>query len=256
MQQARERNLAGSDVIKNAAGYIYLDEMHTNFHAHKLYSDAKKIFLDSHLVRNCHEFLEYVKRMNVWWNERGHLGDLNVPSNPFMDYFIHNTFLENLKIASGFELAIKARLLQKGYVLYLIDDSDDRFKDLAKLQRNQPIHISEIKSITSYEYRGDGCYLDGFKSSSLSFSFIIKTKKYIDCIDLTQKELDTIDNFRELRNAIHLTISDFPNHKGIEKLEEHFLQFVLRFINDYVVIYGNNAAKAGSVHENFLLTPI
>lgn len=257
MSEAIKLNLPKSNFL--LAGYsLYFDDIHRSRAVFDIYHEGYKSFADSVLVKHCKELIDEVNIITQKLNNGENIITHYFPPRPYFDKLLKEWHLENLKIASGFELCLKAKILSKGFIVNVIDRKDKKYAELSKEQENRPIHIDELKNICDFIYTKDGSFLPGISKNSLKFSNITQKDKYRNILDLKKSHLDIIEEFRALRNIIHLTGGPgsvfFTTARS--KLGEHVAEFIVRFINNEVVPAANAAGKSSNLMERFFLKNI
>ncbi len=145
---------------------------------------------------------------------------------------------EHLKIASGFELHLKARLLAADLVVHEVDRSNPLYRGLADGQKQRPIHKTELFGISDYMFNGRLNYLPGLRDLSIKFSLITKRPKYRAVLALPSDTIDVIDDYRLLRNQIHFP-GDIVEAPHIAALSQPSADFVAAFINSEIVSWSN-----------------
>jgi hypothetical protein len=118
---------------------MYHDAVNRDFVVVQLNREALKAFSDTVIVSRRHElaaetaaFKDYLARGGLASGESPPLG---AATHAFMEYVNY----ENLKIACGFELHLKSRLVASDVVVHEIDDHSQDYKALAKEQKGRPI---------------------------------------------------------------------------------------------------------------------
>ena len=252
--QAKSRGLPGSDVFR-FSHLLYNDSLHRDAGVLHLNVEAYKAFSDTILISKRH-IMEGEERVVEEWclANKG-----SVPSSPYpwprmtLEYIKYVNY-ENFKIASGFELHLKARLLSRDFVVHEIDNQNPSYKLLAKEQKTRPISKSELFSIASYHFDGKQNYLPGLKDSSLSFSKLTDKSEYRKLLDLSDAHLDIIKDYRNLRNQIHLP-GDIIESPSIQNHQGQITDFIINFVNREIVRYSNSLIEKHQFNH-VLLAPL
>jgi len=237
-EEARSRQLPGSDVFRSSH-IMYLDEIHRDWSVVALNREGYKAFADTILVRQRAELMAEQEALRKWVDQGGFSSNLlpswsaaGLSQLEYMNY-------EHLKLACGFELHLKARLLSQGYIVQEIDNSDVGYKALAKEQKKRPVTKSELFSIDSFRFNGKENYLPGLKPTSIKFSLLTDNAEYLKIIGLPTESMEIIKDYRNLRNQIHLP-GDAILTSGLQKFKgKHILEFILDFINAEIVDWSN-----------------
>ena len=140
-----------------------------------------------------------------------------------------------MKIGCGFELSLKSQLLSAGYIIHEIDRSLPKYEELAKKQKNSPIKIDELMSISGYMFNGKHNIIPGITQKSVQFSSILDKHGYRKAYLLDSRTLDIISDYKDLRNSIHLpgdavaTIT-LKNMLWIEQIK-----FIRNYIHEQII---------------------
>lgn len=78
------------------------------------------------------------------------------------------------------------------------------FKQLRTKQREEPIYTHELLAIEGFMYNGELNILQGLTPKSLDFDTILNTATYRHKLGKSQDFLDIVEDYRNLRNQIHL----------------------------------------------------
>lgn len=231
-EDAKRQDLPGFDVYRNTHSF-YFDDMHRDHGVIQLNLEALKAFSDTVTLACRHELAATQAAVREWHkaglaaNLPPPLSQASIASMKFVNY-------ENLKIASGFELHLKARLLGRDFVLHQIDSKAKGYKDLAAEQRFRPIPKSELIAINSYYFDGRQNYLPGLKEGSIKFSQMTDEPQYRSALGLSDEALDIIGDYRSLRNQIHLP-GDFLDTPHIRAYAQPIINFLTNFINAEII---------------------
>jgi hypothetical protein len=145
---------------------------------------------------------------------------------------------EYLKIASAFELHFKARLLGRDFLVHELDRDDPLYRQLATEQKRRPIQTGEVVAVSSYAFDGQRNYLPGLKDASLKFSLMTGKPNYRAALDLPDATIDVVDDYRVLRNQIHLP-GDIVESPHLAALSQPADAFIAEFINSEIVPWSN-----------------
>jgi hypothetical protein len=229
---ARERDLPGSDTFVRTH-LMYINDLHRDAGVVSLNVEALKAFHDTITVGRSDDLLAesaavaaYIERGGF---ESGEAFPFGRARMDLMEYYNYET----LKIACAFELHLKARLLQRDFVVHEIDDRGD-FRGLARAQRRRPVGKAELFEITAYHFDGAINYLPGLRETSLKFSLIAENQAYIEVLDLPSHILSLVQEYRRLRNMIHLP-GDFPSTPYLSSLERPVAEILIEFMQSSLV---------------------
>jgi hypothetical protein len=240
-ERAKDEGLPGSDVFR-FSHLLYHDPLNRDAGVVHLNVEAYKSFSDTVLVSQRHALATEQRTVKEWIAAGGFASRVPFPwgtaSYAYMDYVNY----ENLKIASGFELHLKARLLSRDFIVHEIDGRTGDYKRLAKEQEVRPISKTEIFAIRSYHFDGQQNYLPGLKDSSLKFAKFTDEPEYRKALDLPNDHLDIIKDYRNLRNQIHLP-GDIVESPNIQRYQGPIVDFIVGFINAEIVTYSNGLSE-------------
>ena len=235
--EAKEKNLPGHDVYKYSH-LLYHDDLNRDFGVVRLNVEAMKAFSDTVMIARRHTLAKEQAAAKEWLNKGGFAANLPYPWGEASIMAMEYANYENLKLASGFELHLKARLLARNYVVHEIDSRVPGCRDLAAEQAERPIAKHELLAIQKYHFDGRQNYLPGLKETSLKFSWLTDKPNYRAALALSAQQLDIIGDFRSLRNQIHFPgdIVDVPN---IQNYPTPIVEFVTSFINAEIIDWSN-----------------
>lgn len=235
--EARQQTLPGSNVFRPTS-FMYIDEAHRDWSAVRLNIEAVKAFSDTVAISERDELAAHRVRVQDWIVKGALAAGLQYPwSAADHDTFEYMNY-EYLKIACGFELHLKARLVSRGVVLHQLDRSDPKYRTLADEQRERPVSIAEMLAIQDFQFDGKQNFLPGLGSLSLKFSWLTDKPGYRNVLGLTQQQLDIVKDYRALRNLIHLP-GDVVDTPGIRAFGRPIIEFLLPFINVEIVEWSN-----------------
>jgi hypothetical protein len=243
-EEARKQNLPGSDVFLRTQ-LAYKTELnrdalivHLNREAYKLFTDT--IFIGQYpLLQNETEMLK---------------SDIRIfPPNIFRR--IEYIDLENFKIAAAFELHLKACLLANDIVIHVIVNTPV-FADLRRKQRKEPVNKDELLAIEGFYYTGQLNILRGLTAQSLTFDTILNIPAYRQQLGKSQDFLDIVEDYRNLRNQIHLP-GDAVEAPHINMYEgDTLMRLIVQFINEEIVAYNNKLIDKWGLNTSSRLSPL
>ncbi len=212
---------------------IYLDEFHRDHGTVLLNMEAMKAFGDTILIQ--HRAALRAERVadGAFIAAGKSIATEAPPPAPVSFALLHFMNYENLKIAAAFELHLKARLLVADFVLHKINQkAGPGYKLLAKRQMTEPIKKSELSQLSPYVSNGTSRYLPGLGDTSLNFELLVKEPQYVAALGLTTLEAGVIDDFRRLRNQIHLPgdVLETPHLGTIGAVDDFLINFINRSI--------------------------
>lgn len=235
--EARKNNLNGCYSFKRS-GLAYKDDLHRDMFAISLYHEAYKIFLSSILISRYNIFKEEARKFQESLNNGTH--DMSTyQMSTTRSQRIEYINLENFYIATGFELSLKSRLLENNYLINCLEGRG-KFKSLRKMQKERPVHKDELFAISGYFYdeilqRNE---LVGITEESLNFKLICTEVNYSNTFNLSADLLSIIEDYRNLRNQIHLP-GDFPVTPNLSRLGDTATPLIINFINTEIVDRAN-----------------
>lgn len=234
---AKAQKLPGSDVFRRSA-ILYLDDHHRHWGAVSLNMEAVRAFSDTIEISEREALAQHRAEVQEWIDKGALAAGLDMPWSPSAHDAMEYVNYEHLKLASGFELHLKARLLAAGYLIHCMDKNDSRYAQLARKQHNRPVTHSEAKAIQDYQFDGQQNFLPGLLASSLKFSWMTNKSAYRRAIGLTDATMNIIEDYRELRNQIHLP-GEFTDTPAIRAFGKPMVEFLLPFLNTEIIDWSN-----------------
>lgn len=216
---------------------LYFDGLHRDHGAIALSRQALSIFCDTIIFGRRNELREEDEAVRDWKAAGNTLAISPLPPTPWAFARLERYVYENLKIASGFELHLKSRLIEGGFVVHMILDSAP-WRSLHKEQKLRPVLVNEMLSLCPYISTQTERYLPGVTKQSLNFSWIVTKPAYIAALYLPAQTVEIIDEYRQLRNQIHLP-SDLQESPKIQ-VHGRPLDFLLEFANRHIVDWANS----------------
>lgn len=216
---------------------LYFDDLHRDHGAIALSRQALFVFCDTIIFGRRDELRREDEAVRDWQAAENSLAISPLPPTPSTFARLERYVYENMKIASGFELNLKARLIKASFVVHVILDSDP-WKSLHKEQRLRPILVNEMTSLCPYISTQTERYLPGVTKQSLNFSWIVTKPAYIAALGLPTQTVEIIDEYSQLRNQIHLP-GDIQESSKIQA-HKHPLDFLLEFANTQIVDWANS----------------
>lgn len=249
--QAKWQGLPGSDVYR-WSHLLYHDPLNRDAGVVQLNVEAYKSFSDTVLVTQRHELAAEQRAANEWLAAGGFASNTPFPWGAATRGYMDCVNYEHLKIACGFEIYLKARLLSGDFVVHRIDRGDPDYRRLAIEQENRPIHKSELFAIRSYHFDGRRNYLPGLKEASLEFAKFTNKPEYRKSLKLPDRDLDIINDYRTLRNQIHLP-GDVLETPHIQAYPGPIVEFIIGFVNAELVAYTNELIKKYQLNRPLLV---
>ncbi|MBI2910396.1 MAG: hypothetical protein HYX92_22350 [Chloroflexi bacterium] len=237
-EDAKSRRLPGSDVFRYSHVF-YLNEFHRDWGVVALNREAYKAFSDTILVRHRAELKVQQHAVREWVRQRDFGSNLPFPESSAWFSQLEYMNYEYLKVACGFELHLKARLLSRDYLIHSVNNADGRYRTLARAQRERPVKTAELFSIDGFRFNGKENYLPGLKPTSVQFSSLTDKDDYIVALGLPAETVAVIRDYRNLRNQIHLP-GDVIETPGLNKFQHNPIsEFLIDFINSEIVSWSN-----------------
>lgn len=249
--QAQQQGRLGSDVFQYSH-LLYHDSLNRDAGVVYLNIEAYKSFFDTVLISERHPIATERSAAKDWLVMGGFASGTPLPRLAAIDTHMEFVNYENFKIASGFELHLKARLLANDFVIHEIDNQDQDYRDLANAQKTRPISKHELFAIRSYHFNGKRNYLPDLRESSLKFSILVKKPAYRTALKLPSNYLDIIDDYRLLRNQIHLP-GDIIESPNIQAYNGPIIDFLVYFINTEIVAFSNTLIKNHNLNRQHLV---
>jgi hypothetical protein len=232
-EEAKQQGLPGSDVFR-FSHLLYHDDLNRDAAVVHLNVEALKALLDTVAVSQRRVIAAEQIAVKEWLARGGFESGTPVPFGPATHAYMQYVNYENLKIASGFELHLKSRLIANDFVVQEIDGRAQEYKDLARDQPTRPIAKAELFAIRGYMFNGRQNYLPGLRDRSLKFSVLTEEPEYRKAMKLSDECLDIINDYRVLRNQIHLP-GDVVEAPNIQAYSGPIVNFIVDFINGEVV---------------------
>lgn len=234
---AKSQGLPGHDVYRYSH-LVYHGDVNRDAAAVRLNLEALKAFSDTILVSQRAALAAERATVADWQGRGGMESGLPVPYAPALTASMQYINYENLKIAAGFELHLKARLLARDFIVHEIDPKTKNCGNLAKRQPERPIKKQELFAIQEYRFDGKQNYLPGLKEASLKFSLLTDEASYRAALDLTDQQLNIIRDYRRLRNQIHFP-GDFVEVPSLQAHPAPIVDLIVSFINTEVIDWSN-----------------
>jgi hypothetical protein len=245
-KEAKAQALPGSDVFRYSH-LLYHDSLNRDHGVVRLNIEALRAFGDTLLIARRTELCQEQRAASDWLAKGGLQSGLAYPWGALSIARMECINYEHLKIACGFELHLKARLLAQGFVIHEIDAKAPGLQDLAKSQWQRPISRAELFEATEYMFDGQANYLPALKQGSVRFSWLTEKPAYIAALGLPTSFVEVIDEFRQLRNQIHLP-GDVMETPKISALQEPISSIITEFLNAEVICWSNSLIDAYQMH--------
>ena len=241
-EEARKLHLPGCDVFLRTQ-LAYRDEINREALVIFLKREAYQAFTDTILIGQ-YPLLQQEKEMQK--------RDWRI-FTPTIFRQMEYRYLDNFKIAAGFELHLKACLVAKNIVIHQIADKMSQFEELRKRQKKTPVYGNELLDIEGFYYNGKLNILRGLLSKTLDFNQILNSSMYRAQLGKPQDILGIVDDYRNLRNQIHLP-RDFVEAPHLNKYQgDSLMQILVKFINEEIVEYYNAIVEKGKWHPSYNL---
>ncbi|MBH8565682.1 hypothetical protein I8748_26500 [Nostoc sp. CENA67] len=237
-EEAYSRGLPGSDVFVYTH-LLYKDDINRDFGVASLNKEAYIAFNDTVL------FSEYTQLA----------AEQRLVLNGYME-FVPTIFkrleyinFENLKLSTGFELSLKARLLSNNCIINQLNPELPEFKELSKQQKKRPILREEYFAIDGYRYdaQRQRNRLIGLKDESLKFGIILNKPEYRKLLNIPEDIIEIADDYRNLRNQIHFPGDIIEAPHLIKYNGDVLIRKIQEFINQYIVKVNSIIATKYSV---------
>lgn len=239
-EEAKFRNLPGSDTFKNTHVW-YRDSLHRDWAVVFLLRESLKAFVDTILISSHRDMKTEFAALEKFFALRSANAALPMPPMPKTDQRLMSLNYEHLKIACGFEMVLKALLLRRDYILHKVEN-DGPYTHLAQKQKTQPVLKDELLAVDTFRFDGKTNYLPGLTKQSLGFESLLKRRGYKTALGLDADVLDIINEYRELRNQIHLP-GDIIETPKLHAYPNGGKTFILEFINTVIVEHSNQLVQ-------------
>ncbi|MBU7586841.1 MAG: hypothetical protein KAF91_28990 [Nostoc sp. TH1S01] len=235
-EEAYSRGLPGSDVFVYTH-LIYKDDVNRDFGVARLNKEAYTAFTNTVLFSEYSQLAAEGRLI-----QDGFMGFM-----PTIFKRLEYINLENLKISTGFELCLKARLLSQNCIVNQLNAKLPEFGELSKQQKNSPILREEYFAIDGYRYDAQRQQnrLIGLKDESLKFGIILKKPEYKRLLNIPEEIIEIADDYRNLRNQIHFPGDIVEAPHLIKYNGDVLMRKIQEFINQYIV---NENAMIASRH--------
>lgn len=238
---AKAQNLHGHDVFKTSH-ILYTDDINRDMDVVRLCIEAYRVFTNTIAVHHRHELRLESLAWKKYYRAGGISSGIAMPNDYFSLLRFEYFNFEMLKISTGFELCLKAILIQNNVIVHEIDQKSEIYENLAKEQKTRPVLKFEIIALDGFRFDGKINYLHGIKTSSIPFSTILKQKNYAANTGISSYDLSIINEYRDLRNQIHFP-GDIPETPKLNAHKGSSLDFLIDFINKEIVHRANEISN-------------
>lgn len=249
-EEAKKQGLPGSDVFC-FSHLLYHDQLHRDAGVAHLNIEAYKAFSDTIILSQRKTLAAEEKAVEEWVKAGGIEAGMPYPWGAMTFAYIDYVNYENFKIACGFELHLKARLLARDFIVHEVDGRQPDYKSLAKEQETRPISKGELFAVRSYCFNGQQNYLPGLKDASLQYSKLTDKPEYRKVLNLPDNHLDIIKDYRNLRNQIHFP-GDVIETPNLKRYPGSIVEFINSFINVEIVAYTNELIGKYKLNNSLL----
>ncbi len=246
--------LKNCDVFKRSH-LFYMKGINRAVAVAELNYEAYKAFSETTLFKEHANIINEEKELENFHKSGKSIGADEYPWPKSLKTFGSYRNLEYLKIGYGFELSLKSKLLDAGYVIHEIDSSDPKYAQIAKKQKKTPIKVDELMSISGYMFNGEQNILPGITSKSIAFSIILEKNAYVKVYTLNNKSLQIIRDYKDLRNTTHLP-GDAVETKALSLTTwEDKISFLRNYVNDHIVEHNRVILKSLNYPDSLLNIP-
>jgi len=247
-EEAAKLKVSGWDVFQKSH-LMYMDDINRQYGIAELNYEAFKAFSDTILITKSDEIVKEYQQKEDFIKSGKKLGIDDYPWPNTQMEFGRFRNLEYLKIGCGFELSLKAILLKHGFVIHEIDGKDARYSNLAKEQRRRPVMIKELFAVSGYMHNGSINILPGITKKSLQFSIMLHNNDYKKTIGLDTVSLEIIDEYRDIRNMIHLPGDPIETVRLRNMSWQEKICFILNYIDEYIVATNRKIVADWGLHK-------
>ncbi len=247
-EEAKRLNVSGWDVYLSDH-IAYVSPVNQDWVASQICSQGLLLARDTAILTMRHPRESEARQWREYLDNGSMLGRDPHPTSTAGLFQLRHWRLDCFKLASAFELALKARLLRAGYVLHLIAPSQQA---LATKQKREPILISEFRSLSLPQHDGSRNFFPHLTDRTLSFETMLKKDPYIRALSMLKDDKTFFDELRRLRNLIHLPLAgEHVVTPFLSSLGESFLPFLLRCLDVYLITPHNETCLSGSHEQKF-----
>lgn len=153
--------------------------------------------------------------------------EIDTLDNNLTKKYLKNYVHDYVKIALAVELYLRAKFIDKGILMYIIDKS--KFGELYKRQKSEPIKIDKFieKSPIMYSEEKQRRSIDGLTEKSINFSVLLEEKKYVNYLEIDEVYVNCFDIVRRIRNNIHFLVGNITLNMD--------LSILYSFVNELLV---------------------
>lgn len=153
--------------------------------------------------------------------------------------FSFEYLVDCIRILIFFENYMKAQLLSRGLVVQIINRQATGFADLAKEQKQRPVHIDEVQAIQPFDVDIAGKLIThpAIINITLGFQILIGSAEYLKYYNFSPRLISTIKELNSYRNQLHF-------HNEIQFSLSDELIDSIQELKDFV------ADTVGSIHGN------
>ena len=241
-KEAKLLLLPGHNTCKSTHA-VYLDAHERDHAVLRLNFESLKAFCDTVTVGQRHQLALERAADKIWFDGGGWNAGLELPPAHYTFAMLEYLNFECSKIASAFEIHLKARLLWNDHVLQMIDRISSSHKVLAEEQRERPILKAELLTLSEFHFDGTKNYLPNLKGESIKFSWLTDLPKYRAALGLTDQQLNLVQDYRRLRNEIHFP-GDILEAPNISAYAGPISNFLVDFINAEIIEWCNQLSAA------------
>jgi hypothetical protein len=247
-QEAKAQNVSGVDVFfSEHIGYI--SDLNRDWTASQLLAQAILFANDTTIVKHRQEREVEIRLWREYLKSGGLVGRDPHPPMGVSFKQINHWKLDCFKLGAAFELALKARLLRKGFLLHLVKSSE---KDLAKRQRTSPIAIAEFTSKVQTFHNGQYNFFPSLLERTITFDTLLKEEAYLSALDLSTQHAAFFEELRRLRNLVHMPLSgEHVATPVLASLGEDFHLFLFSCLNTFIVEQHNEICLPGRQEPYF-----
>lgn len=166
---------------------------------------------------------------------------IEVPDIHRLQPFIMEKLVDDIRIQTFFENASKAVLIEKGYCIHNIDRNNVNLRALSKDQYKRPITLTELHAINPFTRSSTNeVENSGLLQSTIGFGNILKSKTYIQAVELDDRCIELLTAINNNRNELHFYQRiNFNLFEDAPDNIKHLLESAKRILSRYQIIVNN-----------------
>lgn len=232
-QQAQAEKVSGHDVYRGDH-IFYVSEINRKWGVAQLCQQAYWLASDAAVIRYRSERRKEADVWKQWIAAGGDITKDSMPSSIYGMHLLEHRFLDYYKLGGALELALKARLLNLGYVLHFISRGGN--SDIHSRQKREPIEISEFNRQYCSYHDGNRNFFPDLTERSINFDLMLSEAGYQIALGLTDPQVQFFDEVRKRRNLMHLPVGEEAIVTPfMQALGEGYTAHLLGILDEFIV---------------------